>query len=153
MSRWAALLAAGIIWAPAVALGADYLGADRCGHCHQVELEQWRRSGHASALARLSSVQQKDQACLGCHTTSPTDPTPALAGVQCESCHGPGTYYAPAHVMRDKPLAALYGLEPVTEATCTPCHANDGPSVRPFNFAEMVKLVRHRPEAPKVDKK
>lgn len=127
------------------ASAADFLGADRCGYCHPVELDQWKRSGHALALARLSAVQQKDPTCRGCHTMAPSDPAAELAGVQCESCHGAGTLYAPAHVMRDKALAALYGLEPVSATTCTPCHASDGPSLKPFDFDELVKLVRHRP--------
>lgn len=153
MPRIAILSWALVLLASAPAGAAEFLGADRCGSCHQVELEQWKRSGHALALARLSAVQQKDPTCRGCHTTAPSDPSPNLSGVQCESCHGPGTLYAPAHVMRDKSLAALYGLEPVTAATCTPCHASDGPSVKAFDFDELVKLVRHRPEAAKAAEK
>lgn len=67
-----------------------------------------------------------------------------LSGVQCESCHGSGGMYAPRYVMKDKELSKLLGLQPVTDETCASCHPKDTPSVRPFVFAEKLKLVNHQ---------
>jgi hypothetical protein len=126
---------------------ADYIGAERCGHCHEQEYQQWKNSGHALALVRLSKVQQRDATCRACHTMSPPSEDPALAGVQCESCHGPGRFYSPRFVMKDAELAKLLDLKPVAEETCAPCHAKDTPSVRDFSFEEKLTLVRHRAPA------
>lgn len=78
---------------------------------------------------------------------APTDESPALAGVQCEACHGAGSLYAPRFVMKDRELARLLGLSSVTEEQCAPCHAKDSPSVKPFDFAEKILLVNHKRRA------
>lgn len=127
----------------------EFVGAERCGACHEKEYQHWKRSGHASALARLSKVQQQDATCRSCHTMVPNSDDPELAGVQCESCHGAGRLYEPEYVMRDEKLADLLGLKKVEATTCAPCHTADAPSVHPFVFAEKVELVRHmKAEAP-----
>jgi hypothetical protein len=131
----------------------DLIGAERCGACHPREYQDWQKSGHALAFARLSKVQQRDSTCRSCHTMDPSSDDPQLAGVQCESCHGSGRMYAPRHVMRDKELAKLLGLTAVTEETCAPCHSKDTPSVRAFVFAEKVELVKHKLVAPAEKKK
>jgi cytochrome c554/c'-like protein len=128
----------------------DLIGAEKCGACHQAQYQQWLTTGHATALARLTKVQQRDATCRACHTMSPASEDPALAGVQCESCHGAGKFYAPRYVMRDPDLAKLLNLLPVTEEQCAPCHAKDTPSVREFKFQDAIALVRHKP---KVEKK
>jgi hypothetical protein len=141
--------------APATA-APELIGAERCGTCHEKEYKDWQRSGHALAFARLSKVQQRDATCRSCHTMDPSSDEPQLTGVQCESCHGAGRMYAPRHVMKDKELAKLLGLSPVTEETCTPCHSKDTPSVRAWSFAEKVELVKHKdagaPQAPQAPK-
>lgn len=76
---------------------------------------------------------------------TPSDDNPALSGVQCESCHGAGRMYSPRYVMKDKELAKLLGLLPITEDQCAPCHTKDSPSVREFKFDEKLMLVRHKP--------
>jgi hypothetical protein len=62
--------------------------------------------------------------------------------VQCESCHGEGTYYARSFVMRDSELARLAGLREPKAADCTRCHA-DGPSLRTFDFEAARARIRH----------
>ncbi|MEM7679296.1 MAG: multiheme c-type cytochrome [Myxococcota bacterium] len=125
--------------------GPDHIGAERCGACHQAEYQAWRKTPHAQALARLSETQQQNPLCRSCHTMDPWSDDPALAGVQCESCHGPGLPYAPDLVMRDKKLARLMGLEAVNEKTCENCHRADAPRLRPFDYAKLVKQVMHLP--------
>jgi hypothetical protein len=78
---------------------------------------------------------------------APSDESPALAGVQCESCHGAGGLYSPRYVMKDKELSKLLGLLPVTDEQCAPCHTKDTPSVREFVFEEKIALVRHQAQA------
>ena len=125
------------------AWASDFVGAETCAACHEAEYRQWRGSPHARALTRLSKTQQRDRICRSCHTTDPGSDDPKLAGVQCESCHGAGSLYAPKHVMKDPELAKLFGLEKVTEKTCVACHKSDGAAVTPFDFATKLELVKH----------
>ncbi len=120
------------------------VGAERCGSCHQAEYAQWKTTAHAQALSRLTASQQQDAACRSCHTTAPRSKDARFSGVQCESCHGEGNYYAPSHIMKDKKLAAILGLEKVTEKTCQSCHSGDTPGLQPFNYQKMLQKVLHR---------
>ncbi len=139
----AALIA--FVWSAdeAAAGPEDYLGAERCGACHVKELTEWKASPHATALARLSEVQQRNAACRSCHTMAPTSKDPSLLGVQCESCHGPGRMYAPEYVMKDKKLSALVGLKKINEATCKSCHRGENPNLKPFDYATLIQRVNH----------
>jgi hypothetical protein len=74
----------------------------------------------------------------------PASDDQALAGVQCESCHGAGRFYEPSYVMRDKVLSELNGLQKVEVSVCTPCHTNDAPKLAPFKFEEKIEMVRHK---------
>ena len=121
----------------------NFLGVARCGACHEKEYADWQASGHARALARLSSVQQRNPVCRSCHTMVPTSDAAELSGVQCESCHGPGRRYAPAYVMRDAVLARMLGLTEITQSVCASCHSGETPSVKPFDFADLLPRVRH----------
>lgn len=141
------MLASAVLAGPAFA-GDDHIGAERCGACHQAQYEAWRKTPHADALARLTEKQQQDPQCRSCHTMDPWSQDAALAGVQCESCHGPGRAYAPDYVMRDKNLSSLMGLKPVDASTCQPCHRADAPRLRPFDYTALVKMVMHaQPES------
>lgn len=128
---------------PSAWAGPEAIGAERCGACHEKEYQDWKGTAHAQALARLSAPKQRDPACRSCHTTAPSKNDPSLAGVQCESCHGVGSLYAPEHVMKDETLRDLLGLTKVEEATCRGCHDGETPSTRPFDFATWVKRVDH----------
>jgi hypothetical protein len=69
-----------------------------------------------------------------------------LAGVQCESCHGGGKYYAASYVMRDKVLARAVGLQDPGDATCKHCHDNSSPSLQPFDYAAAWARIAHGKE-------
>jgi hypothetical protein len=127
------------------AFATDFVGAETCRTCHQPEYQQWKSSGHATALTRLSPAQQRDRVCRSCHTMAPLSEEQNLAGVQCESCHGAGGFYALRYVMKDRTLAHLLGLKDVAEESCAGCHTADGPSVVPFTFKDKVDQVRHLP--------
>lgn len=80
-------------------LTGKFVGAATCKQCHSSTHETWAATLHAEALETLEAIGQgTNAACIGCHTVGFGQPggfvdratTNALAGVQCENCHGPG---------------------------------------------------------------
>ena len=77
----------------------EYTGSKRCASCHFEQYATWKKTPHSKAFDDLTAKYQKDQKCLKCHTTGLGQPTgyvdqaktAALAGVTCETCHGPGS--------------------------------------------------------------
>ncbi len=70
-----------------------------CQRCHSSHYNDWIGTHHSRALETLKAIGQgTNPACLGCHTVGYGEAggfvdeasTGHLAGVQCESCHGPG---------------------------------------------------------------
>lgn len=126
----------------------NFIGADQCKTCHAREYRIWSQGPHAKALDALTPAQRKDPKCNICHTMLPGDNDPRFAGIQCERCHGPGRYYHPEYVMRDKELSHAVGLVDPTPAHCQQCHTEGAPSVEPFNFDKMWKSISHGAPAP-----
>ena len=117
-----------------------FVGAQVCMRCHNEQAEQWKATKHAQAWKTLTDVH-KDTAseCISCHVAGFNQPggflsgtdTPAMANVQCESCHGMGTQH--------EAFAAT--PHQVTEKVCTQCHKGDNdPS---WNFATKLPKVIH----------
>jgi hypothetical protein len=138
---------------------ANTIGAERCGTCHVDEYQRWLTGPHAHAHESLTALEQRDGKCSGCHTMEndaprvmfPGDTPPPLLPprpVECEACHGPGRYYHPEYVMRDKVLARAVGLVDVTEAHCRRCHTPTAPSVEPFDFERFWARIAHGRKAP-----
>lgn len=84
-------------------LTGAYIGSERCSLCHNNVHNDWSQTLHAKAYDTLESIgQQNNAACVGCHTVGFGQPggfvnratTNSLAGVGCESCHGPGRAHA-----------------------------------------------------------
>lgn len=144
-------LALGLIAGATIALGleqsaaqaAEPIGAARCGSCHEDAYRQWQDSAHARSLSLLTESQRKDPTCRSCHTLAPASNDPALVGVQCESCHGLGSDYAPEHVMRDARLARLLGLAEVDAKTCRTCHEGVDARLRPYDYRKLVQQFAH----------
>ncbi|MSR83915.1 MAG: hypothetical protein EXS58_13495 [Candidatus Latescibacteria bacterium] len=100
---------------------------------------------------------QKDGKCLKCHLTAygvdaalivkGTTPEEkgfvAEEGVQCESCHGPGSLYKSRKTMKDKTAAVAAGLIIPDEKLCKTCHNPESPSYKEFNYAEAKKKIEH----------
>jgi len=155
---FAALAVAALAFAPALRSAPKkpvYIGARACGSCHEGkgiggQYSKWLHSKHAIAwatlakpesveIARISGIRQKPQEapiCLGCHSTASTaedwerDDTFRIEdGVQCETCHGPGSEYATEAVMRDRPAALKAGLQLPTSEFCANCHIEKGSHV------------------------
>jgi len=128
--------------------GPKYVGALACATCHGAQSGSraygtWRTSRHAAAYATLGTARageiaramgvtgspQAADRCLACHATGGGEPPgrflesfDAAQGVQCESCHGPGSEYMAQAVMLDPVAAADGGLREVDRAACTRCH-------------------------------
>jgi hypothetical protein len=80
-------------------VNGNFVGAATCSLCHSSLHETWSATRHAKAFEALEAIgEDKNPACLICHTVGNGQEggfvdratTNALAGVQCESCHGPG---------------------------------------------------------------
>lgn len=121
----------------------DFIGAESCRSCHQEQFDRWAAGPHARALASLSERDRQDKRCQQCHTMVPDDGDPALQGVQCEACHGPGRYYAKEWVMRDSELRQHLLLTKPDEKTCARCHTESAPSLTPFVYEEKLEKIRH----------
>jgi len=116
-----------------------FIGADKCGRCHEAELKQWMSTPHAKAFASLETdKKQGDEQCVGCHVTGWKKPNgyvmntsePDLRNVQCESCHDVGTKHE-----RGTQVAK------VTKETCLGCHT--GEWAKGFDFATYLPKVTH----------
>ena len=113
------------------AAAADYIGAAKCKMCHKVQYESWETLAHASAFDRLSDEEKGNAECLECHATGGKAELP---GVQCESCHGPGSDYKGMKVMKDHDASVAAGLVLPDEATCKRCHEGAPHDVAAFDF-------------------
>ena len=75
-------------------------------------------------------------------------------GIQCETCHGPGSEYIDEAVMRDRELAMQRGLRLPTERTCMICHSPKGSheavlEAKPYVVEEALQRIAHpRPASP-----
>lgn len=116
-----AILGLGTLGALTASAEPTYIGAAKCKMCHKVQYDSWAQTKHAKATddAKASTKWKFEAACLTCHATNKDE---ALAGVQCEACHGAGSDYKSLSVMKDVAKAKAAGLVIPTEETCTSCH-------------------------------
>ena len=155
-----------------------YIGADACRKCHYGGGEKgpfhvWSRSKHALGYAALGKPESLEIArlsgidvdpfdspvCLKCHTTASDveawqrDKAFLLEdGVQCEYCHGPGSEYSDAAVMRDREAAKKAGLEMPGEDFCLVCHKPKGShtavlKMRVFDYKTFLGDIAHSGKA------
>jgi peroxiredoxin len=133
---------------------AAYVGSEACQSCHSDEHATWLTQTHAKALDTLAAKgKATDADCLRCHTTGFGKPggfqagagaQPALAGVGCESCHGPGGDHVGETARRQGTILKLSdkcGSCAILQI-CGSCHddAND-PG---FEFEVIDKILRQR---------
>ncbi len=137
----------------------EYRGAKKCKLCHMKIYKAWQKTDHAKAMEKLkpgiaAEAKKKakldpekdytaDPACIQCHTTGNN---PALAGIQCEACHGPGMKYSANSIMNKSKwkkdpegqlklaLEAGLILKP-DEKACLTCHNDKSPTFAGFDFA------------------
>ena len=144
-----------------------YIGASKCKMCHVKpatgeQYNIWLKGPHANAMKTLASDESKkiatelgiadpttDPACISCHSTVGAVDKKLIAsakideGVSCESCHGPGSMYKGASVMKNRELAMTKGLVIPDEALCKTCHNEKSPTFKAFNYSEMVAKIAH----------
>ncbi len=150
---------------------SKYVGVKTCGMCHKKEnvgqqLKIWQESKHAQAYKTLQTEEADKIAkekgfttkavdtpeCLKCHVSA-YDVDAALLGskfkiedgVQCETCHGPGSEYKSKKVMKDNKLAVENGLMLYDniEKLCVKCHNEKSPVFKGFNFEERWEKIKH----------
>jgi hypothetical protein len=156
-----------------------FVGSKKCSICHKKEADGnqykiWQESAHAKAFETLGTPEaieiakklgiktapQEAPECMKCHSTAWGMSAEALVaskitleeGVSCESCHGPGSAYAPKKVMEGVAAgtveAATVGLTIPTEAVCLVCHNKESPGFKGFDFEKMhAKIAHPKPEA------
>lgn len=152
---------------PRKAAQGDFVGAEKCGTCHEAEYDVWKKSGHARAtqtLVGLDPPRQFDPECLACHVTGwhaqaffpyesgylGLQSTPKLAGVGCEDCHGPGGAHAAAEAganeSRQRELRAAIRLVQARarQQVCVRCH--DVTNSPDFEFEAYWPDVAHGTE-------
>jgi len=152
-----------------------YVGTATCGLCHKSEkqgeqLGIWKKSAHANAYKTLlteeadkiasekgfSTKAVETEDCLKCHVSGYNVDASLLGkkftiedGVQCETCHGPGSEYKSLKIMKDRELSIQNGLMVYEnkEELCKKCHNEESPTFTEFNFEEMWAKIKHnKPE-------
>jgi 5-methylcytosine-specific restriction endonuclease McrA len=149
----------------------SYVGVETCGMCHKSEkagkqLDIWKGSKHSQAYQTLltptadsiaKSRGSKDAAvktaeCLSCHVPTSTVDAALIGpkykiedGVQCETCHGPGSNYKAISVMKNKDQAVANGLTLVTnlETFCVKCHNEKSPTYVKQDVNVMWEKIKH----------
>jgi hypothetical protein len=144
-----------------------YIGASKCKMCHVKpetgeQYNIWLKGPHAKAMKTLAGDEAKkiatakgiadpttDQACTKCHATVASVDAKLIAtatmdeGVSCESCHGPGSMYKGASIMKNREMAMQKGMILPTEEVCKTCHNSGSPTFKGFNYAEMKAKIAH----------
>lgn len=171
------LLAGAIVLAPFFSSFAQhaYVGAETCGMCHKSEkagqqLSIWQNSKHSQTY-KVLQTEKADQIakekgfttkavetpeCLKCHATGYNVDASLITGkfkvedgVQCETCHGPGSDYKSMKIMKDKKEAEANGLMlyEKPEDLCITCHNAESPTFVDFDFATYWEKIKHnKPE-------
>lgn len=149
-----------------------YVGVKMCKACHNTakmgkQYDVWSKTKHAEAYKTLLTDKANEIAkskgitkpaaqapeCLECHAKQ-IDPklTESMYsekdGVQCETCHGPGSAYKNMSVMKDKAKAIAAGLtdfknDAAIEKWCKTCHNEKSPTFKGFKFEEMWGKIKH----------
>jgi len=156
---------------------ALYVGAAKCKSCHNKESQggindKWEEMGHSKAFTQLASPEslklgkeleikkpQEAADCLKCHVTAYGLPKEKLHkrfkpefGVQCETCHGPGSDHVKTRLTEAKENKVESGTLreiPVGEMVlpdellCLSCHNEDSPSYKEFKYGKNLETIRH----------
>ncbi|MBI4702304.1 MAG: hypothetical protein HY744_14360 [Deltaproteobacteria bacterium] len=121
---------------------AGYVGAARCGSCHEAALRQWQGTAHARAHETLTQrFAAHNFDCVPCHVTGYGQPGGAtvtwgepLRGVGCEECHGPGSLHC-----EQPEQQGLVRVQPEPQSCAQRCHRP--PHVRGFDPVAKMALV------------
>jgi len=155
----------------------EYIGVKKCVTCHKSKKQGeqkaiWIKSNHSNTFKQLTSKEglakakalgvedpAKSDKCLSCH--APEYDKKDLfqknfkieEGVQCESCHGPGSAYKKKKIMKDHDAAVANGMLVPDEKTCLTCHKKDNPEHKgTFDYKKAWDKIKH-PVPVKAEKK
>ena len=149
-----------------------YVGIKSCASvCHKgdskgSQFEIWQDSKHSQAFINLQTPEAdkiaKDKGfstpaaetplCIKCHVLGKdidleelSDTFDKTQGVQCESCHGPGSEYKKISIMKDKQQAISNGLILHDNGAefCKTCHNSDSPTFTSFDFDQSWAKIKH----------
>lgn len=150
-----------------------YTGVRDCSRCHKKELmgdqeKVWKSTAHAKAFKTLKSEEavklakergmtelpHESEQCLRCHATAYGVPPEKMErkgalrlvdGVQCESCHGPGSDYKANEIMSDHAKSVAAGMQEPgkNEKICLACHNDESPNFKGFDYEEAKKKIAH----------
>jgi ribosomal protein L40E len=154
-----------------------YVGAKKCKSCHNKEArgkiyDRWSEMRHSKALETLKSekalevgkergIEKPWEAaqCLKCHETAFDEPKERKhkkfkkdLGVQCESCHGPGSDHvkkrlaaAKAEKVEEGTLRKLDKGESFLpdELLCRKCHNEESPFYKEFDYGKSLETIQH----------
>lgn len=151
--------------------GYTYIGVESCGMCHKTEkqgsqLSIWKNSAHSKAFETLKTEKADQIAaekgfktpaaetpdCLKCHVTGYNLDASMMGkkfkvedGVQCETCHGPGSAYKDMKVMKDRELSIKNGLvfHDKLENFCIGCHNVESPTYVDMDINEAWQKIKH----------
>jgi peroxiredoxin len=144
---------------------AAYVGSEACESCHADEHAAWSKHPHAQALATLEAKGKAgDAECVRCHSTGlgkpggfvlGGSPQPALAGVGCESCHGPGGDHVAADARKQGTIVKLSDKcgSCVILQVCGACHDDANDPGFEFEVQEKILHQRHGKEPLDFEKK
>jgi hypothetical protein len=149
----------------------SFVGVSVCAPCHKTEkqgkqMEIWQNTKHSHAYKTLQSEKSdsiakalghktpavKTEACLKCHTSGLNVDASKLGekftiedGVQCETCHGPGSDYKNMKIMKSREESIANGLivHEKIEDYCSGCHNPESPTYVPLNIAESWEKIKH----------
>lgn len=136
---------------------AALVGSAACRSCHAAEYETWSDHGHAKALSTLAAKREhRNTDCLRCHTTGfgqtggfpkrgTADSHPALAGVGCESCHGPGGDHIAEEATKRGSIVSLGDKcdSCVILQICGSCHDDANDPGFEFEVLDKIEAQRH----------
>ena len=167
------MLISAIMFAPLFFTFAQpsYVGVKSCVMCHKSEKQGqqksiWENSKHSKAYETLLTEKadqiakekgfetkaSETEDCLKCHSSGYNVDASLIGknfkveqGVQCETCHGPGSDYKSKKIMKDTELSVANGLMLYEnpEELCITCHNADSPTMVEFNFAESWEKIKH----------
>lgn len=148
-----------------------YIGVDGCAMCHKTEkqgsqLSIWKNSAHSKAYETLKTEKANQIAkekgfstpavetpeCLKCHVSGYNLDAKMLGpkfkiedGVQCETCHGPGSAYKDMKVMKDRDLAIKNGLvvHGKLDEFCIGCHNVESPTFVDMDIEAAWEKIKH----------
>ena len=152
-----------------------YVGVKKCKTCHKKELigdqyGAWQEAKHSKAFETLKSEKAAEVAkaqgitgpasesekCLKCHVTAYGEDASKFAkaplspenGVQCESCHGPGSLYKKKKTMSDHDKSVAAGMwEPgKDDKICLGCHNEESPTwdaAAGFDYEKRKEEIAH----------